>query len=48
MALHGVSLSIGSIDPLDRTYLDDLKALVDRVAADVGLRPSLLHRPARP
>jgi len=31
MALHGVSLSIGSIDPLDRAYLDDLKALVGRV-----------------
>jgi uncharacterized protein (UPF0276 family) len=31
IALHGVSLSIGSIDPLDRTYLDDLKALVGRV-----------------
>lgn len=31
MALHGVSLSIGSIDPLDRKYLDELKALVDRV-----------------
>jgi len=31
MALHGVSLSIGSIDPLDQRYLDDLKALVDRV-----------------
>jgi len=31
MALHGVSLSIGSIDPLDRRYLDDLKALVERV-----------------
>ena len=31
MALHGVSLSIGSIDPLDRQYLDDLKALVERV-----------------
>jgi uncharacterized protein (UPF0276 family) len=31
MALHGVSLSIGSIDPLDRRYLDELKALVDRV-----------------
>src|SRR5438552_17943970 len=31
MALHGVSLSIGSIDPLDRNYLDDLKALVGRV-----------------
>ena len=31
MALHGVSLSIGSIDPLDRRYLDDLKALIERV-----------------
>jgi uncharacterized protein (UPF0276 family) len=31
MALHGVSLSIGTTDPLDRTYLDDLKALADRV-----------------
>ena len=31
MALHGVSLSIGSIDPLDDGYLDDLKALVGRV-----------------
>lgn len=31
MAMHGVSLSIGSIDPLDRTYLDELKTLADRV-----------------
>src|SRR5260370_18330031 len=31
MALHGVSLSIGSIDPLDRAYLDDRKTLVGRV-----------------
>jgi len=31
MALHGVSLSIGSIDPLDERYLGELKALVDRV-----------------
>jgi uncharacterized protein (UPF0276 family) len=31
MALHGVSLSIGSIDPLDTAYLDELKALADRV-----------------
>ena len=31
MALHGVSLSIGSIDPLDRRYLDELKTLVARV-----------------
>ena len=31
VALHGVSLSIGSTDPLDRTYLARLKALVDRI-----------------
>jgi uncharacterized protein (UPF0276 family) len=31
MALHGVSLSIGTTDPLDRAYLDELKTLVDRV-----------------
>jgi uncharacterized protein (UPF0276 family) len=31
MALHGVSLSIGSIDPLNVPYLDELKALADRV-----------------
>ena len=31
MALHGVALSIGSIDPLDRRYLDELKALAERV-----------------
>jgi hypothetical protein len=31
IAIHGVSLSIGSVDPLDRAYLGKLKALVDRV-----------------
>ena len=31
MALHGVSLSIGTVEPLDMKYLDELKALVDRV-----------------
>jgi uncharacterized protein len=31
MALHGVSLSIGSIDPVDRRYLDELRALAERV-----------------
>jgi uncharacterized protein (UPF0276 family) len=31
MALHGVSLSIGTTDPLEISYLDDLKMLVDRV-----------------
>src|SRR5712664_3675941 len=31
VALHGVSLSIGSTDPLDRTYLTAVRALVDRI-----------------
>ena len=31
IALHGVSLSIGSTDPLDLGYLARLKALVDRI-----------------
>jgi uncharacterized protein (UPF0276 family) len=31
IALHGVSLSIGSDEPLDMAYLADLKALADRV-----------------
>jgi uncharacterized protein (UPF0276 family) len=31
MALHGASMSIGSIDPLDMRYLDELKQLIARV-----------------
>jgi uncharacterized protein (UPF0276 family) len=31
VALHGVSLSIGSTDPLDAAYLASLRALVDRL-----------------
>ncbi|MCG6860960.1 MAG: DUF692 domain-containing protein [Chromatiaceae bacterium] len=31
LALHGVSLNIGSSDPLDRSYLSQLKALANRV-----------------
>lgn len=31
VALHGVSLSIGSTDPLDSRYLQRLKALADRI-----------------
>ena len=30
LVMHGVSLSIGSTDPLDREYLKQLKALADR------------------
>jgi uncharacterized protein len=33
VVLHGVSLSIGSTDPLDRDYLRELKALRDRTGA---------------
>lgn len=31
LVMHGVSLSIGSTDPLDRDYLKSLRALADRV-----------------
>jgi uncharacterized protein (UPF0276 family) len=31
VALHGVALSIGSVDPLDRRYLNRLRALVRRI-----------------
>ena len=31
MVMHGVSLSIGSTDPLDLAYLGQLKALADRI-----------------
>jgi len=31
MVMHGVSMSIGSTDPLDYDYLKDLKALIDHV-----------------
>ncbi len=33
VALHGVSLSIGSTDPLDLAYLKELKGLADRTRA---------------
>jgi uncharacterized protein (UPF0276 family) len=31
VVLHGVSLSLGSVDPLDAAYLDDLAALADEI-----------------
>ena len=31
LVMHGVSLSIGSTDPLDRAYLIELKALAERI-----------------
>jgi uncharacterized protein (UPF0276 family) len=33
VVLHGVGLSIGSVDPLDRGYLSELRTLRDRVRA---------------
>jgi uncharacterized protein (UPF0276 family) len=33
IVMHGVSLSIGSVDPLNREYLRELRALRDRVRA---------------
>jgi uncharacterized protein (UPF0276 family) len=33
VAMHGVSLSIGSTDPIDRPYLEELRALRDRTRA---------------
>ncbi|MGO9836171.1 MAG: DUF692 domain-containing protein, partial [Polyangiaceae bacterium] len=33
VAMHGVSMSIGSTDPLDRAYLEELRALRDKVHA---------------
>jgi uncharacterized protein len=33
IVMHGVSMSIGSVDPLDLTYLRKLKALADRTRA---------------
>ena len=33
IVMHGVSLSIGSTDPLDRDYLKELRELRDRVGA---------------
>jgi hypothetical protein len=32
IVLHGVSLSLGATDPLNETYLQDLRALADRFA----------------
>jgi hypothetical protein len=33
IVMHGVSMSIGSVDPLDRAYLRELKSLRDRIGA---------------
>jgi len=33
VVLHGVSLNLGSVDPLDRTYLGEVRELAERVGA---------------
>lgn len=33
IVLHGVSLSIGGTDPLDRDYIDEVRTLADRIEA---------------
>ena len=38
IVLHGVSMYIGSADPLDRGHLGKLKALADRTSALTGSR----------
>ena len=42
VVLHGVSLSIGSTDPLDERYLAELGGAGARRRAGLGLRPPLL------
>ncbi len=47
LVLHGVSLSIGSTEPLDRDYLGQLRQLAAARRAALDLRSSVLdrHRP---
>ena len=35
MRMHGVSMSLASVDPLDMDYLRDLQTLIKRVEPDV-------------
>ena len=44
VVMHGVSLSIGSTDPLDWDYLKDLKALARVRPTCLDLRPPVLDR----
>src|SRR5438309_7432438 len=44
VVMHGVSLSIGSADPINFAYLDQLKAL----ARDMDIRPPVLDRRCQP
>ena len=42
VVMHGVSLSIGSTDPLDRDYLKQVKALAERIEPDLDFRSFML------
>ena len=35
LAMHGVAMNLGSCDPLDRTYLLDIRRLAERVEPDI-------------
>ena len=48
MVMHGVSLSIGSTDPLDLEYLAALKRLAGRGRAGMGLGSPVLDGHRRP
>ena len=44
IVMHGVSLSVGSTDPVDFGFLDKLKALARARALEMARRPHLLDR----
>ena len=48
IVMHGVSLSIGSTDPLDRQYLSEVRALRDRVKAHWVRRSTRVQRRGAP
>ena len=47
ITLHGVGLSLGSVDPLNQAYLGRLKVLVDRIEPSLRVRSSGLGVPGR-
>ena len=48
IVLHGVSMNIGSADPLDREHLGEAEGARRPHARSLGLGPSLLDRRGRP
>ena len=43
LSLHGVGLSLGSADELNRAHLEKLKALIQRYELGAGVRPPQLE-----